>query len=54
MISVPEVQEVAISYTRWRLLGVVSMVTTMSIKAFFDGIGKTHVHLVAAIVMNVR
>ena len=25
---------------------------TMGIKAFFDGIGKTHVHLVAAIVMN--
>ena len=39
MVSVPEVQDVAISYTRWRLLGVVSMVTTMSIKAFFDGIG---------------
>jgi MATE family multidrug resistance protein len=53
MVSVPEVQDVAISYTRWRLLGVVSMVTTMSIKAFFDGIGKTHVHLVAALVMNV-
>jgi MATE family multidrug resistance protein len=53
MIRVPEVQDVAISYTRWRLLGVISMVTTMSIKAFFDGIGKTHVHLVAAIVMNV-
>jgi putative MATE family efflux protein len=53
MVSVPEVQDVAISYTRWRLLGVISMVTTMSIKAFFDGIGKTHVHLVAAVVMNV-
>ena len=53
MVSVPEVQSVAISYTRWRLLGVISMVATMSIKAFFDGIGKTHVHLVAAIVMNV-
>jgi Na+-driven multidrug efflux pump len=25
----------------------------MAIKAFFDGIGKTHVHLVAALVMNV-
>ena len=29
------------------------MVTTMSIKAFFDGIGKTYVHFVSAIVMNV-
>ncbi len=53
MIGVPEVQGVALSYTRWRLLGVISMAATMAIKAFFDGIGKTHVHLVAAIVMNV-
>ena len=53
MISVPEVQAVALEYTRWRLLGVVSMAATMAIKAFFDGLGKTHVHLVAALVMNV-
>ncbi len=53
MIGVPEVQSVALSYTRWRLLGIVSMAATMAIKAFFDGIGKTHVHLVAAIVMNI-
>ncbi|MDP9002942.1 MAG: MATE family efflux transporter [Myxococcota bacterium] len=53
MIEVPEVQRIALSYTRWRLLGVISMGATMAIKAFFDGIGKTHVHLIAAIVMNV-
>jgi Na+-driven multidrug efflux pump len=53
MIKVPEVRDVAISYTRWRMLGVTSMAMTMAIKAFFDGIGKTHVHLVAAVVMNV-
>src|SRR5579863_8552519 len=53
MVGVAEVQNVAISYTRWRLLGVISMAATMAIKAFFDGIGKTHVHLVAAVVMNV-
>jgi MATE family multidrug resistance protein len=53
MISVPEVQTVALDYTRWRLLGVISMASTMAIKAFFDGLGKTHVHLVAALVMNV-
>jgi putative MATE family efflux protein len=53
MIGVPEVQAVAMSYTRWRLLGVISMAATMAIKAFFDGIGKTQVHLLAAIVMNV-
>jgi MATE family multidrug resistance protein len=53
IIKVPEVRDVAISYTRWRMLGVTSMALTMAIKAFFDGIGKTHVHLVAAVVMNV-
>jgi multidrug resistance protein, MATE family len=53
MIGVPEVQAVALQYTRWRLLGVVSMSATMAIKAFFDGLGKTHVHLVAALIMNV-
>jgi multidrug resistance protein, MATE family len=52
MIARPEVREVALTYTRWRLFGVISMSMTMGIKAFFDGIGKTHVHLVAAIVMN--
>jgi putative MATE family efflux protein len=52
MIAVPEVQDVALSYSRWRLLGVISMGMTMGIKAFFDGIGKTHVHLVSALVMN--
>ena len=53
MIKVPDVLSVAIAYSRWRIFGVISMGMTMSIKAFFDGIGKTHVHLVAAIVMNV-
>jgi putative MATE family efflux protein len=52
MIHVPEVQAIAIDYTRWRLFAVISMGSTMAIKAFFDGIGKTHVHLVAALVMN--
>lgn len=49
----PAVRAVALSYTRWRLLGVISMAATMGIKAFFDGIGKTYVHFVAAIVMNI-
>ena len=53
MIHVPEVQDVAIRYTRWRLYAVVSMSSTAAIKAFFDGIGKTYVHLVAAVLMNV-
>jgi len=42
----------ALAYMKWRLLGVTSMATTFAFKAFFDGIGKTHVHLVSAIVMN--
>jgi putative MATE family efflux protein len=52
MVAVPEVQRVAIEYSRWRMLGIISMAATMAIKAFFDGIGKTHVHLVAALAMN--
>lgn len=53
LIKVPEVRAAADSYLSWRLLGVSSMVMTFSLKAFFDGIGKTVVHMVASIVMNV-
>src|SRR5262245_59204780 len=52
MIRVPAAREAALAYLGWRLLGVLSMVTTFAFKAFFDGIGKTHIHLVSAIVMN--
>jgi putative MATE family efflux protein len=52
MVSVREVQDVAISYSRWRMLGIVSMAATMAVKAFFDGVGRTHVHLISAIIMN--
>ncbi len=53
MIKSPEVLEIAYDYSRWRLLGIVSMAMTIGVKAFFDGIGKTYVHLVASIVMNI-
>jgi putative MATE family efflux protein len=53
LIKVPEVRAEAERYLSWRLLGVISMVTTFSLKAFFDGIGKTYVHMVASVVMNV-
>ncbi|MDB4945790.1 MAG: Na+-driven multidrug efflux pump [Labilithrix sp.] len=53
MLPVPEAHSIALSYSRWRLLGVVSMGMTMAFKAFFDGIGKTWVHLVSALIMNV-
>jgi putative MATE family efflux protein len=52
MHGAPRVKVIAEEYTRWRLFAVVSMAATMAIKAFFDGIGKTHVHMVAALVMN--
>lgn len=50
--SNPEVLKVGIPYAQLRFLGVMSMVTTISYKAFFDGIGKTYVHMIASIVMN--
>ena len=53
IIKVPEVRVAAEAYLHWRLLGIASMVMTFSFKAFFDGIGKTHVHMISAIVMNV-
>lgn len=53
MIKVPEVLDIAYDYSRWRLLGIVSMAMTIGVKSFFDGIGRTHVHLVASIVMNI-
>lgn len=52
LIKVPEVREAADAYLKWRLLGIVSMAMTFSFKAFFDGIGKTYVHMVSAVVMN--
>ena len=53
LIQVPEVREAALGYLNWRLLGIASMAATFSFKSFFDGIGKTHVHMVASVVMNV-
>jgi len=51
--KVEGVREAASGYLGWRLLGITSMATTFAFKAFFDGIGKTHVHLVSSVVMNV-
>jgi multidrug resistance protein, MATE family len=52
-LKVDGVREAADGYLRWRLLGITSMAVTFAFKAFFDGIGKTHVHLVSAVAMNV-
>ncbi len=41
------------TYTQIRMIGIGGMVVTFSYKAFFDGIGRTYIHLYAAIAMNV-
>ncbi len=47
------VRDAAQAYLKWRLLGITSMAATFALKAFFDGIGKPHIHLVASIAMNI-
>lgn len=51
--SDPEVIRWGVPYLQLRLVGLLSMVATASAKGFFDGIGRTYVHMIAAIVMNV-
>jgi Na+-driven multidrug efflux pump len=53
LVRSPEVRVVATGYLNYRLLGITSMAVTFSFKAFFDGIGKTHVHMIASVLMNV-
>jgi putative MATE family efflux protein len=48
-----EVLRLGIPYLQWRMLGVLSMVTTIAYKSWFDGLGQTRVHMGAAIVMNI-
>lgn len=48
-----EQRVLAVEYGQVRMLGVGGTVVTYSYKAFFDGVGRTYVHLVAALVMNV-
>jgi putative MATE family efflux protein len=49
----PSYVRIGTVYTRWRFLGLISMVVTAAYKSFYDGTGRTYVHFVAAIVMNV-
>lgn len=53
LIKVPEVRHAADEYLKWRVFGILSMVVTFSFKSFFDGIGKTQVHMWSAIAMNI-
>ncbi len=47
------VQKIGVEFCRVRFLGILPMVLTASLKSFYDGIGRTHVHMVVAITMNV-
>lgn len=49
----PNVIALGTGYSRWRFLGIASMAATAAYKAFYDGVGQTHLHLVAAVAMNV-
>lgn len=51
--SNPDVLELGIPYAKWRMIGIFPMVATVSFKGFFDAIGFTKAHMVAAIVMNI-
>jgi len=42
-----------VPFLRYRFLQIASMVITASLKSFFDGLGKTSVHMGVAIVMNI-
>ena len=53
MHSDPNVQRIGISFCQIRFLGILPMVLTASLKSFYDGIGRTHVHMAVAITMNV-
>jgi putative MATE family efflux protein len=48
----PDVLRVGVPYLQWRILGVMSMVTTISFKSWFDGLGQTRVHMYASVLMN--
>jgi multidrug resistance protein, MATE family len=52
MVKNPDAAAYAVSYTRFRFLGIISMAMTFAFKAFFDGLGKTRIHMVSALVMN--
>jgi Na+-driven multidrug efflux pump len=48
-----QVLALGVPYCRARFIGILAMVGTLSFKAFFDGLGKTHYHLAVAVGMNV-
>ncbi|HIA02624.1 MAG TPA: MATE family efflux transporter [Myxococcales bacterium] len=51
--SNPRVIELGLEYCTYRMYGMGSMALTIVFKGFFDGIGRTKVHMTAAILMNI-
>src|SRR4029077_13630203 len=49
----PDYVRIGSAYTKWRFVGLVSMVVTASYKSFYDGTGRTYVHFWAAVLMNI-
>ena len=49
----PDYVRIGTAYTKWRFVGLVSMVVTAALKSFYDGTGRTYVHFWAALLMNV-
>jgi putative MATE family efflux protein len=49
----PRVQEIGIAFCQIRFLGILPMVVTASVKSFYDGLGRTWIHMTVAIAMNV-
>jgi MATE family multidrug resistance protein len=48
----PDYVRIGTAYTKWRFVGLVSMVVTAAYKSFYDGTGRTYVHFWAALLMN--
>lgn len=53
LVKNPDAAAYAVSYTRFRFLGITSMAMTFAFKSFFDGLGQTRVHMISALIMNV-
>jgi putative MATE family efflux protein len=49
----PEVQRLGTGYCIIRFYSIPAWVATFAIKAFWDGIGRTYIHMVAAVIMTI-
>ncbi|HEX2571415.1 MAG TPA: MATE family efflux transporter [Polyangia bacterium] len=53
LVKDERVVALGVPFLRWRYVQILPMVVSISYKSFFDGIGKTWVHMGAAISMNI-